>query len=228
MTQDFKRKNTAYSPLNDAVSWVLASTALGLFIGLMFYLFSDANSSVSYESLAYEDNSTEIIATANTKALLPEEKAQAQLDDQRGAYLDKVIEEKVINMAEDDRPRFNYHVILPILDVEVPVARPPKHEDSKKKVTDKKASASQNKKTEKIALTQYILQVSSHKSEASAHNTQARMKALGVNSHVKKVIIKGEKWYRVSVGPLNGAKEAAKTEHFLLSKGVKPFRRAFK
>jgi cell division protein FtsN len=227
MTQDFKRKNTAYSPLNDAVSWVLASTALGLFVGLMFYLFSDTNSSVSSENFAYE-NSTEVIATANTKALLPEEKAQAQLDDQRGAYLDKVIEEKVINMAEDDRPRFNYHVILPILDVEVPVARPPKHEDSKKKITDKKASASQKKKIEKIALTQYILQVSSHKSEASARNTQARMKALGVKSNVKKVIIKGEQWYRVSVGPLNGAKEAAKTEDFLLSKGVKPFRRAFR
>ena len=41
MTKDFKHKRvTADAPVNDAVSWVLAGIALGLFIGLIFYLFS--------------------------------------------------------------------------------------------------------------------------------------------------------------------------------------------
>ena len=234
MTKDFKNKRSSSdTPVNDAVSWILAGIALGLFIGLIFYLFSgnslqtasqnnitpDANNSVETKSAAVnESDKADSIAADKLKSL----------NDQRSAYLDKVIEDKLVNMAKDDRPRFNYHVILPILDVEVPVARPPEWDKPPKKAP-KKSEVVKKKTAKPSTETQYILQVSSHKNRDAALNTLKHMGKLGLNAYIKTAVIKGKTWHRVNIGPLNGAEKAAETEAYLISKGVNPpLRRTFK
>jgi len=225
MTKDFKNKRTATdTPVNDAVSWVLAGTALGLFIGLMFYLFSGNDLQIASANNA---NSATNTVENNSNPVVQADKLKS-LDDQRSAYLDKVIEEKVTNMAEDKRPRFNYHLILPILDIEVPIARPPEWNEPKKQ-SSKKTETVEKKIAKKNTGMQYILQVSAHKNRDTALRALKKMRNLGLNAYVKTASVKGETWHRVNIGPLDGAKAAAKAEAYLLEKGVNPpLRKAFK
>jgi cell division protein FtsN len=235
MTKDFKNKRVSTdTPINDAVSWVLAGIALGLFIGLMFYLFSDnglqtaSENSVDNINASTSPSDTAKIEKNDTATTTPDK--IKSLNDQRSAYLDKVIEDKVA-MERDDRPRFNYHVILPILDVEVPVARPPEWNKPKKK-KPKKSEPVEKKKTEQSAKnqsTQYILQVSSHQDQNKALSALKKMKSLGFNAYIKTAKLKGGTWHRVNIGPLIGAEKAAQTEALLISKGINPpLRRTFK
>ena len=157
-------------------------------------------------------------SSANTTAQPDKVKS---LDDQRGAYLDKVIEDKVTNMAEDNRPRFNYHVILPILDVEVPVARPSEW-DKPKKQSSKKSEQAEKKTAKKNAETQYILQVSAHQNRDTALKNLKKMRDLGLSAYIKTASVRGKTWHRVNIGPLAGAEKAAQTEALLIRKGITP------
>ena len=203
---------------------MLAGIALGLFVGLMFYLFSGND----LQQIVSPTNSDVNTVENPSSHIVKTDKVQS-LDDQRSAYLDKVIEEKVTNMEEDNRPRFNYHVILPILDVEVPVARPPEWDKPKQQSSKKSEEKVEKKSAKQNTKAQYILQVSSHKNNDIALKMLKKMRTLGLNAYIKTASIKGETWHRVNIGPLEGAKEAKKTEAYLLEKGINPpLRRPFK
>jgi len=148
------------------------------------------------------------------------------------------------------RPRFDYHSILPEMEVVVPddelidhppaLPPPPKPEQV---VTDPKSarapsqasaptSASQPKPvppspkptaTEQKAQggSSYLLQVASFKSPADAERLKAKLAFLGMTTRIQQVTINGKDTYhRVRAGPYRGKDALNKARALLSSKGL--------
>ena len=263
MTKDFKNKQNSDSPLNDVTSWILAGIALGLFIGLMVYIFSGKkapenqsvaaiNSSQGQYQSASMPASSPVAGDSSSKDLVSKDTAsvdaknsQSAISERNGnaasmAELDQIIEDNLDKGKDDNRPTFDYHVILPTLDVEVPVARPtewrkdkPSRKEStkeKKKVKSEKPKADKVKKAivEKITTPgNYIIQVGAYKKQAEANNMKKRVGSIA-NAYVEKATIKANTWYRVRIGPISDLNEVNRVRAQLSSKGIASFKKLVK
>ena len=262
MTKDFKNKQNSDSPLNDVTSWILAGIALGLFIGLMVYIFSGKkvpenqsvaainssqgqyqSASMSSSSPVADDSSGKDLASKDTG--IDAKNSQPTTIKRNGnaesmAELDQIIEDNLNKEKDDSRPTFDYHVILPTLDVEVPVARPtewrkdkPSRKEStkeKKKVKSEKPKADKAKKAivEKITTPgNYIIQVGAYKKQAEANNMKKRVGSIA-NAYVEKATIKANTWYRVRIGPISDLNEVNRVRAQLSSKGIASFKKSVK
>ena len=236
MTKDFKDPQNKDTPLNDIVSWILAGIALGLFVALMIYLFSGNPSQTTEQSSAKPSDSTLLNASQNSKTpLTPEEKQrQERLD--KMAELDRVVEDNLSKAEDDPRPTFNYHVILPTLDVEVPVTRPTDWHEQKKSSSHHKSHKSAekhnqaNKKEQTKTSTnknnvRYIIQVGSYQNKAEAEKMRRKVSSLG-RAYIEAANIKGKTWYRVRIGPIADTSKVNKIKSTLSARGIASFKRA--
>lgn len=244
MTKDFKNKQNSDSPFNDAASWILAGIALGLLIGLVVYIFS-GNSTPATAKTSPQDNmtSTSPVVSPNNNADLasrdtadPSRQKQSKMEE-----LDRIVSKNLHDTQNDNRPTFDYHVILPTLDVEVAVARPSdwnKHEKSKSHNKEKDhKTASKTEKTQKPTkevvekITKpgnYVIQVGAYRKEAEALRMKSRVSAIGINGYVQKASVKGTTWYRVRVGPMSDLNKVNQIRSLLSSKGIASFKKAVK
>ena len=232
MTKDFKDTQNTDTPLNDIVSWILAGIALGLFVALMIYLFSGKSPQATEQSNTDPNNPVQTSSTANPKTQLSPEEKQRQERLDKMAELDRVVEDNLSKAEDDPRPTFNYHVILPTLDVEVPVARPPEWNDRKT------ASSSHHKKAEKPKETnkpksnkaqtdkniRYIIQVGSYRKKAEAERMKSKVSSLG-HAYIEAATVKGATWYRVRIGPIADANKVNKIKSTLSARGIASFKK---
>lgn len=236
MTKDFKNKQNTDAPLNDVVSWILAGIALGLFIGLMVYLFSGKNEPPPYNQIAATSPSISPASDLSARDRLnPEDKKKKEGLDKM-AELDQIIEDNITNGEEDTRPTFDYHVILPTLDVEVPVARPTEQRDRSSshnhKKTDKEKSKKKKSKTEKVAIEKitkpgnYVIQVGAYKRKSDAKKMKKKVSSLGINAYVETATAKGATWHRVRIGPLSDLNKVNKIRSQLSAKGIASFQKS--
>jgi len=249
MTKDFKNKQNSDSPFSDVTSWILAGVALGLFIGLLIYIFSGTNNTATNQvsTQASVVNSSPVVGSTDENDMASKDRVNTADQDQikkqnKMETLDQIVTENLSSAEEDKRPTFDYHVILPTLDVEVPVAKPtdwgerdkPKEKKrkkeenkSEKKVT--KAEKSKRQEVEKITKPgNYVIQVGAYKSETEALRMKSRVGSIGISTYVQKASIKGATWYRVRVGPLSDLKKINKIRNQLSSKGIASFKKSVK
>lgn len=240
MTKDFKSKQNSDSPFNDVTSWILAGIALGLFIGLMIYIFSGnntANIAQATEQTNIAANSQDANSTnhpdLSSRDIPSPENSDPVNKRSKMEELDQVVKENLSNSDNDSRPTFDYHVILPTLDVEVAVARPTEWKEKEKtrkpKTKKEETDTKKKEKVEKITKPgNYVIQVGAYKQEAEALKMKDKVGSIGVSGYVQKASVKGTTWYRVRVGPISDLNKVNQIRSQLSSKGIASFKKAVK
>lgn len=96
-------------------------------------------------------------------------------------------------VAEEDKPRFEFYSILPDLEVIVPDAPAPEEVEGEE--PDEDVS------TEIDPEGRYFLQVGSFQKAEQADRMKARILLLGLDVDIQTVNVGGERWHRVRIGP---------------------------
>ncbi|HPY40797.1 MAG TPA: SPOR domain-containing protein [Thiolinea sp.] len=218
MTKDFKIADTATSS-QYGISWVLGGIAVGLLAGAVVY------------ALMSPKTATVAAATASTSPTLSNSTGTA------GSSASSSLQDKPA-LAADNRPGFSYHAVLPQLEMSVPLTV---HEDNPEGDAGKATTAEEkkpaNKSVEATAKTEatpqpavekvpanaqgkVMYQLGAYKSEAQANQIQRLASQKGLNTRVEATDIKGERWYRVRLGPTNDANTATRWKQMLSGMGI--------
>ncbi len=96
-------------------------------------------------------------------------------------------------VADEDKPRFEFYSILPDLEVIVPDA-PPAEEGAG-------AGGDESVSTEIDPEGSYFLQVGSFQEAEQADRMKAQVLLLGLDVDIQTVTVNGERWHRVRIGP---------------------------
>lgn len=131
------------------------------------------------------------------------------------------------------RPRFDYHSILPEMEVVVPndeldkrppaLPPPPGAEPEETAAAPEPAPAPEPQPAGPAAVggTSYLLQVASFKNPADAERLKAKLALLGMTTSIQQVTINGKDTYhRVRVGPYNGKGAVNKARDKLAGEGL--------
>lgn len=226
MTKDFKMTETAASS-QYGISWVLGGIAVGLLAGAVVYaLISPKSSTVSAATPAPTPTHTPALANPSTPNTSTSP-AVSSLQDKPA--------------TTDNRPGFSYHAVLPQLEMSVPMTVQednPEGEANKAAATEEKKpnTKTTDKATEQAsakpetevevekpqATTQgkVMYQLGAYKSEAQASQIQRLASQKGLNTRIEATEIKGERWYRVRLGPTNDAKTANRWKQMLSGMGI--------
>ena len=214
MTKDFKIADTASASSGQyGISWVLGGIAVGLLAGAAVYAFANRDKLDMPEL-----GNTQATHTINTQLAV-----QPASDPNTNASLqDKPL-------GEDTRPGFSYHAVLPQLELDVPFQA---QEDNAAPDTPAPLPAAEEQKveTEQAAAPapavtaggNYMFQLGAYKSEAQAKQMQAQAKRNGLNTRVEAADVKGERWYRVRLGPTNDVNVVNKWKQMLSGMGISP------
>lgn len=220
MTKDFKIAETAASS-QYGISWVLGGIAVGLLAGAVVYaLISPKPSTVSA--------ATPSPTTASTPAL-----ANPSTTNNSTSQVATSLQDKPL--TTDNRPGFSYHAVLPQLEMSVPITV---HEDNPEgetvKVAEEKKPAAKTaelaaakpelapavEKPQAASQGKIMYQLGAYKSEAQASQIQRLASQKGLNTRIEATEIKGERWYRVRLGPTNDANTANRWKQMLSGMGI--------
>ena len=116
------------------------------------------------------------------------------------------------------KPNFDFYQVLPEKEVVIPDA-----ELSAKAKAEALAKAQQapgSVAPASSAAGRYLLQVGSFPSADQADATKARLALQGFVANVQPVVIKGETWYRVRLGPYRDAGNLEKVKQQLAGAGI--------
>lgn len=222
MTKDFKITETTASS-QYGISWVLGGIAVGLLAGAVVYaLMSPKTPAVSAATPGISPTLASSSPTSPSTSTL------------------NSLEDKPV--ATDNRPGFSYHAVLPQLEMSVPISV---HEDNPdgdtpKATAEEKKPAQKEKVTEKVAEIEaskpepgtavektsatsggkVMFQLGAYKSEAQANQIQRLASQKGLNTRVEASEIKGERWYRVRLGPTNDPTTANRWKQMLSGMGI--------
>lgn len=141
--------------------------------------------------------------------------------------------------APPTKPRFDFHQILPEMEVvvsdeELSVAPPveptppPKPPQKKEAAKPKQPKPQQAAKPEQSAPQKkpaadgasYLVQIASFRQTADAERLKARLALLGVQARIQQVTVNGKAYHRVRAGPYKGKQEVNKTRSMLSSNGL--------
>ena len=221
MTKDFKIAETTASS-QYGISWVLGGIAVGLLAGAVVYaLMSPKTPTVSAATTT----------PASTSSSLASNSTGAGTASAASSLQDKPT-------TQDSRPGFSYHAVLPQLEMSVPITV---HEDNPDGDSTKKLAA-EEKDPEKnpapkvaeateekpepaavakpVAQGKVMYQLGAYKSEAQAGQIQRLASQKGLNTRIEATEIKGERWYRVRLGPTNDANTATRWKQMLSGMGI--------
>lgn len=130
------------------------------------------------------------------------------------------------------KPRFDFHQILPELEVLVPdeelstAALPPPKPPTRppQKQKEMRPDSPQTAKPETPAPaadgTSYLVQIASFRQSSDAERLKAKLALLGIHAGVQQVTVNGKAYHRVRAGPFKGKQEVNKTRALLSSKGL--------
>lgn len=217
MTKDFKITETTASS-QYGISWVLGGIAVGLLAGAVVYaLMSPKPSTVA----AATHSSPHSPVLANSSSPSPATSTTSSLQDKP--------------TTTDNRPGFSYHAVLPQLEMSVPISV---HEDNPEGETTKATVAEEKKpapkttelvasktepaveKPQAAAQGKIMYQLGAYKSEAQASQIQRLASQKGLNTRIEATEIKGERWYRVRLGPTNDVNTANRWKQMLSGMGI--------
>lgn len=221
MTKDFKTTETAAAS-QYGISWVLGGIAVGLLAGGVVYaLISPKPPTVSAATPSPTTTNTAVSANPGTNNSSTST-ATSSLQDKPS--------------TTDNRPGFSYHAVLPQLEMSVPMTV---HEDNPDGETTKAATTEEKKPVKTAELTaskpesepaiekpqvatqgKIMYQLGAYKSEAQASQIQRLASQKGLNTRIEATEIKGERWYRVRLGPTNDAKTANRWKQMLSGMGI--------
>ena len=220
MTKDFKITETTASS-QYGISWVLGGIAVGLLAGAVVYALMSPKTPTAAAATTSLSSTTGLTATNTTS---PNTSPITSLQDKPA--------------STDNRPGFSYHAVLPQLEMSVPISV---HEDNPdsgtpKAVAEEKKPASKEKvaeieaskpetvatieKSQAPASGKIMYQLGAYKSEAQANQIQRLASQKGLNTRVEATEIKGERWYRVRLGPTNDATTATRWKQMLSGMGI--------
>lgn len=217
MTKDFKITETTASS-QYGISWVLGGIAVGLLAGAVVYVLMSPNTPIVSAAAPGTSQTPTLASTTPNNA------------NSLNSLADKPAN-------TDNRPGFSYHAVLPQLEMSVPISV---HEDNpdgattkisteekkpvpKEKLAEIEASKPEQAATiEKSATTggKLMYQLGAYKSEAQANQIQRLASQKGLNTRVEATEIKGERWYRVRLGPTNDPNIASRWKQTLSGMGI--------
>jgi len=135
-----------------------------------------------------------------------------------------------------DKPRFDFHQILPEMEVVVseeeladpalpPPKRPPKpaqrQEPSKPSQPEpQQAAKPETPKTPAADSASYLVQIASFRQSSDAERLKAKLALLGVQARIQQVTVNGKAYHRVRTGPYKGKQEVNKTRSLLSGNGL--------
>lgn len=102
--------------------------------------------------------------------------------------------------------RYEFYTILPESEVVIP---------DQELAMREKQSQGKGKKNH-----QYLLQAGSFRRSQEAETLKARLALLGVESNIEKVIVNGDTWYRIRIGPFKSARDVNGTRNRLLHNDI--------
>jgi cell division protein FtsN len=131
------------------------------------------------------------------------------------------------------KPRFDFHQILPEMEVVVPdeelsAAAPPPPKPTPKPLPPKtqhkpeQSEVQQVHKPDKSATdrTSYLVQIGSFRKASDAERLKAKLALLGIQARIQQVTVNGKAYHRVRAGPYKGKQEVNKTRTRLSSNGL--------
>lgn len=228
MSKDFKLAPSSENPFSQyGMSWMLGGVAVGLLAGLVMYGLSDKGAKTPPLPAATD-------AQTNVVPGIP---ANASLQDTPAAA----------GNTGQAPPSFNYHAVLPQLEMDVPMAiqheQPPAPTSSPQKPAKPSAeAASVAPKTEASkppasavtppvaaapATTKKLgggngFQLGSYQSQAQAASLQARLSRGGLNTRIEQGSVNGQVWFRVRIGPAANPEMLGKWKQTLSGMGISP------
>lgn len=130
--------------------------------------------------------------------------------------------------ARPTKPRFDFHQILPEMEVvvsdeelsvppppePVPPPKPPRQQEAAKP----KPPEPQEKPAADGA--SYLVQIASFRQTADAERLKAKLALLGVQARIQQVTVNGKAYHRVRAGPYRGKQEVNKTRAMLSGNGL--------
>jgi cell division protein FtsN len=177
------------------LSWVIMGILVGAFVAFLVYLDNMPSKQQREQQAA---------AKSSSKAITGAEKE-----------------------AEPKEHQFDFYTILPDRQVEVSSPKENREKESRKtpKTETKPLTAPVAKASSSTADTSslYQLQVGAFKELAKADAMKARLAFMGVESNIQLVQPKGQKLYRVRVGPMTDHKKIEQIQAQLKSQSINTF-----
>ena len=113
---------------------------------------------------------------------------------------------KNVNKARDNGLRYEFYTVLPESEIVIPEQELLQRERSKPAAQQKKHA--------------YILQAGSFRKKEQAETLKARLALLGIESSVDKVIVHGDAWHRIRIGPFISIREINSTRNRLRNNDI--------
>ncbi|RMG49609.1 MAG: SPOR domain-containing protein [Gammaproteobacteria bacterium] len=99
---------------------------------------------------------------------------------------------------EPERSGYDFYTLLPELEVVVP---DDEYESEAASSADRPRPATPSESSTPAAGVRYILQAGSFRDGSEAERLRARLALLGVESRIQRVVVNGDTWHRVRIGP---------------------------
>jgi cell division protein FtsN len=112
------------------------------------------------------------------------------------------------------KSRYDFFTVLPEMEVVVPAQELAKQQELARK------QEAANPATVAAGTDSYLLQVGSFKSVAEADQMKAQLALSGIEANVRSVTVNDATWYRVRVGPVQGAVKADEIRMTLQANGI--------
>jgi cell division protein FtsN len=109
---------------------------------------------------------------------------------------------------QPSKPRYDFFTVLPEMEVVVP-----EQELAEQSVPETTATGDGSQDS-------YLLQVGSFKTAADADQMKAQLALTGVEASVQSVTVNDATWFRVRVGPVQGARQADEIRRRLQDNGI--------
>lgn len=113
---------------------------------------------------------------------------------------------KVGKKAADAGLRYEFYTVLPESEIVIPEQELIQRERSKPESQQKKHA--------------YILQAGSFRKKTQAETLKARLALLGIESTAEKVLVHGDTWYRIRIGPFVSIREINSTRNRLRNNDI--------
>lgn len=128
--------------------------------------------------------------------------------------------------AQQTKPRFDFHQILPEMEVLVPdeelstAALPPPKPPTPPPKQQQEARTEPEKPPQAADGTSYLVQIASFRQSSDAERLKAKLALLGIHAGIQQVTVNGKAYHRVRAGPYKGKQDVNKTRALLRSKGL--------
>jgi len=193
MARDYKnsRRKPDKKPVPGWV-WMLSGLMIGLLIALLVYLSQQPGMSESRDAVQTKPLAKK---TVTEKISKPEKKP-----------ITKPATKPATKPIKDNSLRYEFYTVLPESEIVIP--------EQELIQRERQSPAAQQKKHA------YILQAGSFRKKQEAESLKARLALLGVESSVDRVVVNGDIWHRIRIGPFVSVRDINSVRNRLLHNNI--------